>query len=139
MTVHTQSLQKDQKANSNVLLILKPILHDAVDDISLNILKRLNILVVKDVEHDKIEILSKSLGCKPISDIEAFTEDKLCYADLLEETSDSEVKVVRIMAFEIGSYIKYPRYREQQPGCRRMRTEFTRCSVRCSMAGVKMR
>ena len=96
MTVHTQSLQKDQKANSNVLLILKPILHDAVDDISLNILKRLNILVVKDVEHDKIEFLSKSLGCKPISDIEAFTEDKLGYADLLEETSDSDVKVVRI-------------------------------------------
>ena len=88
--------KKIKKANCNVLLIQKSILRDAVDDISLNFLKRLNILVVKDVERDEIEFLSKSLGCKPISDIEAFTEDKLGYADLLEETSDSDVKVVRI-------------------------------------------
>ncbi|KAH9483924.1 T-complex protein 1 subunit delta [Psilocybe cubensis] len=88
--------KKIKKANCNVLLIQKSILRDAVDDLSLNYLKRLNILVVKDVERDEIEFLSKSLGCKPISDIEAFTEDKLGYADLVEETGDSGVKVVRI-------------------------------------------
>ena len=44
-------------------------------------------MVVKDVERDEIEFLSKSLGAKPISDIEAFTEDKLGYAELVEETS----------------------------------------------------
>ncbi|KAF5358462.1 hypothetical protein D9756_001482 [Leucocoprinus leucothites] len=85
-----------KKANCNVLLIQKSILRDAVDDISLNFLKRLNILVVKDVERDEIDFLSKSLGCKPIADIEAFTEDKLGYADLVEETSESGVKVVKI-------------------------------------------
>jgi T-complex protein 1 subunit delta len=88
--------KKIKKANCNVLLIQKSILRDAVDELSLNYLKRLNILAVKDVERDEIEFLSKSLGCKPISDIEAFTEDKLGYADLVEETSDNDVKVVRI-------------------------------------------
>jgi len=78
------------------LLIQKSILRDAVDDTSLNFLKRLNILVVKDIERDEIDFLSKSLGCKPIADSEAFTEDKLGYADLVEENSESDVKVVRI-------------------------------------------
>ena len=88
--------KKIKKANCNVLLIQKSILRDAVDELSLNYLKRLNILVVKDVERDEIEFLSKSIGCKPISDVEAFTEDKLGYADLVEETSDNDIKVVRI-------------------------------------------
>ncbi|KAF5347880.1 hypothetical protein D9757_013418 [Collybiopsis confluens] len=88
--------KKIKKANCNVLLLQKSILRDAVDDTSLNFLKRLNILVVKDVERDEIEFLSKSLGCKPIADIEAFTEDKLGYADLVEESSTDDVKVVKI-------------------------------------------
>ena len=88
--------KKIKKANCNVLLIQKSILRDAVDDVSLTFLKRLNILVVKDVERDEIEFLSKSLGCKPIADIEAFTEDKLGYADLVEETTHAGAKVVRI-------------------------------------------
>ncbi|KAG5647244.1 T-complex protein 1 subunit delta [Asterophora parasitica] len=88
--------KKIKKANCNVLLIQKPILRDAVDEIALNFLKRLNILVVKDVERDEIEFLSKSFGSKPIADIDAFTEDKLGYADLVEEDTRSGAKVVRI-------------------------------------------
>lgn len=88
--------KKIKKANCNVLLIQKSILRDAVDDTSLTFLKRLNILVVKDVERDEIEFLSKSLGCKPVADIEAFTEDKLGYADLVEEANHAGAKVVRI-------------------------------------------
>jgi len=88
--------KKIKKANCNVLLIQKSILRDAVDDTSLNFLKRLGILVVKDVERDEIEFLSKSFGCKPIADIDAFTEDKLGYADLVDETSHAGAKVVRI-------------------------------------------
>lgn len=88
--------KKIKKANCNVLLIQKSILRDAVDDTSLTFLKRLNILVVKDVERDEIEFLSKSLGCKPVADVEAFTEDKLGYAELVDETSEAGAKVVRI-------------------------------------------
>ncbi|KAK7693733.1 T-complex protein 1 subunit delta [Cerrena zonata] len=88
--------KKIKKANCNVLLIQKSILRDAVDDTSLTFLKRLNILTVKDVERDEIEFLSKSLGCKPIADIDAFTEDKLGYADLVQEANHSGAKVVKI-------------------------------------------
>lgn len=88
--------KKIKKANCNVLLIQKSILRDAVDETSLNFLKRLNIMAIKDVERDEIEFLAKSLGCKPVADIEAFTEDKLGYADLVEEATQSGVKVVKI-------------------------------------------
>lgn len=88
--------KKIKKANCNVLLIQKSILRDAVDDTSLTFLKRLNILCVKDVEREEIEFLSKSLACKPIADIDAFTEDKLGYADLVEEANHSGAKVVKI-------------------------------------------
>ncbi|KAG6866996.1 T-complex protein 1 subunit delta [Blastosporella zonata] len=88
--------KKIKKANCNVLLIQKSILRDAVDETALNFLKRLNILVVKDVERDEIEFLSKSFGCKPVADIDAFTEDKLGYADLVEEDTRSGAKVVRV-------------------------------------------
>lgn len=88
--------KKIKKANCNVVLIQKSILRDAVDDTSLSFLKRLNIMAIKDVERDEVQFLSKSLGCKPIADIEAFTEDKLGCADLVEEASHSGVKVVKI-------------------------------------------
>jgi T-complex protein 1 subunit delta len=57
-----------------------------VDDTSLNFLKRLNMLVIKDVERDEMEFLSKCFGCKPVANIDAFAEDKLGYADLVEES-----------------------------------------------------
>ena len=85
-----------KKTGCNVLLIQKSILRDAVTDLSLHFLAKLKILVVKDVERDEIEFLSKSLGCKPIADIDAFTEDKLGYADLVEESNHSGAKVVKI-------------------------------------------
>ncbi|KZT40847.1 T-complex protein 1 [Sistotremastrum suecicum HHB10207 ss-3] len=88
--------KKIKKTGCNVLLIQKSILRDAVNEISLHFLSKLKILVVKDVERDEIEFLSKSLGCKPIADIEAFTEDKLGQADLVDEDSNSGVRVVRI-------------------------------------------
>jgi T-complex protein 1 subunit delta len=58
--------------------------------------RRLNILVVKDVERDEIDFITKSMGCKPVVDIEAFSEDNLGYADLVEETNNDGTKVVRI-------------------------------------------
>jgi len=71
--------KKIKKANCDVLLIQKSILRDAVDDTSLNFLKRLDILMIKDVERDEIKFSSKSFGCKPV-----------------EESSQSGAKVVRI-------------------------------------------
>jgi T-complex protein 1 subunit delta len=41
-------------------------------------------------------ISPQSTGCKPIADIDSFTEDKLGTADLLEETQNSGSRIVRI-------------------------------------------
>jgi len=48
-----------KKAGCNVLLIQKSILRDAVNDLSLSFLAKMGILVVKDVERDDIEFISK--------------------------------------------------------------------------------
>lgn len=74
----------------------KSILRDAVTPLALNYLKRLKILVVKDIERDEIDFLYKSTGAKPIADIEAFTEDKLGSAEVVEETEKEGARIVKI-------------------------------------------
>jgi T-complex protein 1 subunit delta len=66
-----------KKTGCNVLLIQKSILRDAVTDLSLHFLAKLKIMVIKDIERDEIDFIAKSTGCRPVADIEAFTEDKL--------------------------------------------------------------
>ncbi|CAH1755968.1 12504_t:CDS:10 [Entrophospora sp. SA101] len=88
--------KKIKKTNCNVLLIQKSILRDAVNDLSLHFLSKLKILVVKDIEREEIEFICKSTGCKPIADIESFSEDKLGYAELVDEVQASGAKVVKI-------------------------------------------
>ncbi|RUS33104.1 T-complex protein 1 delta subunit [Jimgerdemannia flammicorona] len=88
--------KKIKKAGCNVLLIQKSILRDAVNDLSLHFLSKLKIMVVKDIERDEVEFICKSLGCKPIADIESFTEDKLGSADLVDEVESSGQRVVKI-------------------------------------------
>lgn len=88
--------KKIKKAKCNVLLIQKSILRDAVNDLSLHFLAKLNILAVKDIERDEIEFIAKSTGCKPIADIDSFTEDKLGSADLVEEVQSAGARFVKI-------------------------------------------
>lgn len=88
--------KKIKKAKCNVLLIQKSILRDAVNELALHFLAKLNILVIKDIERDEVEFLSKATGCKPIADVDNFTEDRLGAADLVEETESSGSKIVQI-------------------------------------------
>lgn len=48
-----------KKTGCNVLLIQKSILRDAVSDLSLSFLAKMGILVVKDIEREDIEFISK--------------------------------------------------------------------------------
>ncbi|KAF8744240.1 T-complex protein 1, partial [Rhizoctonia solani] len=88
--------KKIKKTGCNVILIQKSILRDATNEMSLHFLSKLKILVVKEIERDEIEFLAKSTGCKPIADIEAFTEDKLGYADLVDEVEKAGARIVTI-------------------------------------------
>ncbi|KAF3919656.1 hypothetical protein ABW20_dc0105228 [Dactylellina cionopaga] len=89
--------KKIKKAKCNVLLIQKSILRDAVNDLSLHFLAKLNILAIKEIERDEVEFICKSTGCKPIADIDSFTEDKLGYAESVEEIESAGAKVVKIL------------------------------------------
>jgi len=89
-------VKKIQKTKCNVLLIQKSILRDAVNDLSLHFLSRLKILAIKDIERDEVEFLCKSLGCKPVANVDSFTEDKLGTADLVEEVQASGARYVKI-------------------------------------------
>ncbi|KAH0563015.1 T-complex protein 1 subunit delta [Trichoglossum hirsutum] len=83
-------VKKIKKAKCNVLFIQKSILRDAVNDLSLHFLAKLNILCIKDIERDE------STGCKPIADIDSFTEDKLGSAELIEEAQASGSRTVKV-------------------------------------------
>jgi len=86
-----------QKTGANVLLVQKSILRDAVNDLSLHFLAKMKILVVKDIERDEIEFISKTLGCAPVAHIDSFTPDKLGAADLVEESNaGGDAKVIKI-------------------------------------------
>lgn len=88
--------KKIKKTGCNVLLIQKSILRDAVNDLALHFLAKLKILVVTNVERDEIDFVCKTLGAKPVADIEAFTEDKLASADLVDEVNQNGAKVCKI-------------------------------------------
>ncbi|KAI9780321.1 MAG: T-complex protein 1 subunit delta [Candelina submexicana] len=89
-------VKKIKKAKCNALFIQKSILRDAVNDLSLHFLMKLGILLVKDIERDEVEFISKATGCKPIADIDSFTEDKLGSADLIEEVQSSGSRTVKV-------------------------------------------
>lgn len=96
-------LKKIKKSGCNLLLIQKSILRDAVTSESLAILSKLKIAVIKDIERDEIDFLSRSLGCRPVADVDAFDESKLGYAELAEETLIQEVKVVKITGVKLAT------------------------------------
>jgi T-complex protein 1 subunit delta len=89
-------VKKIKKAKCNVLFVQKSILRDAVNDLSLHFLHKLGIMCVKDIERDEIEFVCKSTGCKPIADIDSFTEDKLGSADLVEEVASLGARYTRV-------------------------------------------
>jgi len=88
--------KKIKKTGCNVLLIQKSILRDAVTDLSLHYLAKMKIMVIQDIERDEIEFISKTIGAIPIASIESFTAEKLGSAGLVEESSTSGGKVVKV-------------------------------------------
>ncbi|GJV97650.1 T-complex protein 1 subunit delta [Tanacetum coccineum] len=89
-------IKKIKSTGCNVLLIQKSILRDAVTDLSLHYLAKAKILVIKDVERDDIEFITKTLNCLPIANIEHFRAEKLGFADMVEEVSCGDGKIVKI-------------------------------------------
>ena len=77
--------KKIKKSGANVLLIQKSILRDALNDMALHFLTKMKVLVVKDIERDEIDFVSRTLGCRPIATADHMLPEHLGQADLVEE------------------------------------------------------
>jgi len=80
----------------NVLMIQKSILREAVNDLSLHFLAKKNILVIKDIERDQIDFISKTTGAIPCAHVDHFTAEKLGSAKLVAEYSVSDKKIIKV-------------------------------------------
>merc|ERR1719424_2419081 len=59
------------------------------------------IKVVKDIERDDVEFLCRSLGCKPIANVDNFTADKLGIAENVEEVSLGSGRCVKVTGAQV--------------------------------------
>ncbi|KAK1442096.1 T-complex protein 1 subunit delta [Babesia gibsoni] len=93
----TAKMVKHIKATGcNVLLIQKSILRDAVTDLSLDYLAKANIMVIKDIEREDIEFITRAIGCEEVASLDHFTADKLGNAALVESTFEGGSQIVKI-------------------------------------------
>merc|ERR1719375_2977492 len=69
----------------NVLLVQKSILRDATTDLSLDFCAKAKILVVRDIERDEIDFISRMLHVEPVASLDQFSADKLGKASLVVE------------------------------------------------------
>eukprot|EP00891_Asterochloris_glomerata_P008829 jgi/Astpho2/8829/fgenesh1_pm.00129_%23_7_t len=95
-----QMIKKIRASGCNVLLIQKSILRDAVTDLSLHYLAKAKIMVVRDVERDDIEYISKTLGCLPIAHPDHMKKEKLGSAALVEEVQVGKGKIVKVSGIQ---------------------------------------
>ncbi|KAL0483054.1 chaperonin TCP-1 delta subunit [Acrasis kona] len=85
-----------KKSGANVLLVQKSILRDATTEMSLHFLAKMNIMVVQDIERNEVEFISKTLNCKPIANIDSMKPEKLGSAEVVEEVSTGDGKIIKI-------------------------------------------
>lgn len=91
------NIAKTIKASGcNVLLIQKSILRDAINDLALHFFSKLNIMVVKDIERNDVELYCKALNCRPIASLDNFSADMFGRADLVEEISAGTSRIVKV-------------------------------------------
>jgi len=104
-TILAKMVKTIAKTGCNCLLVQKSILRDSVTDLSLDFCAKAKILVVRDVEREDIEFISRILGVEACSNIEHFTAEKLAKAGLVyEDTMGGEAgSVVRFTQLECQS------------------------------------
>jgi len=89
-----------QKTGCNVLLVQKSILRDALNDLALHFLAKMKIMVIRDIERDDVEFISKALNCQPVADVSSFTAEKLGKAALCAESLVGVGKIVKVTGIE---------------------------------------
>jgi T-complex protein 1 subunit delta len=78
-------VKKIKASGCNVLLVQKSILRDATTELSLHYLAKAKIMVIKDIERDEVEFITKTLGCMPMAHVDHMKPEKLGKAAMVEE------------------------------------------------------
>ena len=90
-------VKKIKASGCNLLLIQKSILRDATNDLSLHFLSKAGIMVIKDIDREEVEFISKTTGAIPVAHVDHLTSEKLGKATLVEEITMSEgTKIVKV-------------------------------------------
>uniref|UniRef100_A0A061SGC2 T-complex protein 1 subunit delta n=3 Tax=Tetraselmis sp. GSL018 TaxID=582737 RepID=A0A061SGC2_9CHLO len=93
-------VKKIKASGCNVLLIQKSILRDATTELSLHYLAKAKIMVIKDIERDDIDFISKTLNCLPVAHIDHLKPEKLGQADLVQEVECGKGRVVKVTGIQ---------------------------------------
>ncbi|CAJ1458551.1 unnamed protein product [Effrenium voratum] len=107
-TLLAKMVKQIAKTGCNVLLVQKSILRDAVTDLSLDFCAKAKIMVVKDIERDDIEFISKILGVEAAATLDTFSAEKLAKADLVMEEK---------LGSELGSIVRFTGLKGSTGGC----------------------
>merc|ERR1712187_888278 len=107
-TILAKMVKQIAKTGCNVLLVQKSILRDATTDLSLDFCAKAKILVVRDIERDDIEFISRIIGVEAASSIDTFTADKLAKADCVYEEN---------LGSDMGSIVRFNGLSTTHGGC----------------------
>jgi len=89
--------KKIQKSGANVLLLQKSILREAVSELALHFLAKMKIMVIKDIERDQVDFISRTIQCTPVAHIDHMKPEMLGSADLcVEESAGGSQKIVKV-------------------------------------------
>merc|ERR1712050_314588 len=97
-TILAKMVKQIAKTGCTVLLVQKSILRDATTDLSLDFCAKAKILVVRDIEREEIDFISRMLGVEAAASIDTFTPEKLGKCDLVHEDKVSQ---------EMGSVVRF--------------------------------
>uniref|UniRef100_A0A8C9IR80 T-complex protein 1 subunit delta n=1 Tax=Piliocolobus tephrosceles TaxID=591936 RepID=A0A8C9IR80_9PRIM len=98
-------IKKIASTGCNLLLIQKSILRDAVNDLALDFLAKSKIMVIKDIDREDIEFISKTCNCSPVASLDYFTADKLGYAESVVTENVGYGEIVKITGVQSNNTI----------------------------------
>lgn len=84
-------------SGANVLLLQKSILREAISDLCLHYLAKKNVMVIKDIDRNEIDFISRTIKAVPVAHIDQLSKEKLGHADLVQEVSaGGSSKIVKV-------------------------------------------
>ncbi|KAL0271773.1 UNVERIFIED_CONTAM: hypothetical protein PYX00_008767 [Menopon gallinae] len=89
-----------KRSGCNVLLVQKSVLRTSVSDLAQHFLDKIKVMVIKDVEREDVEFVSKTLNCRPVASPDHFLPEHLACADLVEEVRVGNGSIVKITGIQ---------------------------------------